>query len=131
MAELRHNLPEAFKDFRAFFYDLVQRTMKATDNPAEIKMKMESEINTKLRLLEVEMMNAKRKLLAHGYGAPILLLAGSLGIYSSGINYHEVLSLFVGSQGLIKTLMTYNDVIAEKEKASLNPVYFLWKAQEK
>jgi hypothetical protein len=129
LAEIRYSLPEAFKDFRAFLFDLVKRVMNSTNNPAESKFKIESEINSKLRLLEVEMGNANRKLRSHGVVTPIALMAGSLSLYPLGIDYAHLITVLTGAGGFIKTVTTLSDVVGDKKKAALNPVYFLWKAQ--
>lgn len=129
--DVRNQIPEAFKDFRAFLFELVRETMKNTDNPAEFKYKVDNEINTMLRKLSVEMNNAKSKWRFQGIAAPLILLTGSLTLFSSGIDYSRLLSTLLGSGGLIKGLTTWNDVSADKNKSSLNPVYFLWKAQQR
>lgn len=129
--EVRNQIPEAFKDFRALLFEIVKKTMNATDNPAEIKFKIDSELNSLLRKLDVEMQNAQRKWKFQGIGTPIVMLIGSLSLYSpSGIDYSNLLSTLLGSGGLIKSLVTWNNVSASKKEASLNPVYFLWKAKK-
>lgn len=130
LADVRDQIPEAFIDFRAFLFDLVKRTMKNIDDPTEIKFRIESEINAKLRQLSTEMSNAKRKWEFHGVAAPLLLLAGSFSFFSSGIDYSQFISALLGSGGAIKSLTTFGDVKSDKDKAALNPVYFLWKAQK-
>jgi hypothetical protein len=129
--DVRNQVPEAFKDFRAFLFELVMNTMKSTDNPAEFKFKVDNELNAMMRKLCVEMNNAKSKWRFQGIGAPLILLTGSLTLLSSGIDYSKLLSTFLGSGGLIQSLNTWNNVSAEKNKSSLNPVYFLWKAQQR
>lgn len=128
--EIRNNIPTAFTDFRAYLYDIVVRTMKSTDNPAEFKHRIDSEINSLMRKLNSEMENAKRKWTFHGVASPIVMLTGSLGLFSSGIDYSQLLSTLLGSGGLIQGLKTWSDIKSDRGKASLNPVYFLWKAQQ-
>lgn len=128
--EVRNQMPSAFVDFRAFLFDLVVKTMKSTDNPAEFKHRIDSEINSLMRKLNVEMENAKRKWSFQGVTAPLVMLTGSLGLFSSGIDYSKLLSTLLGSGGLIQSLRTWSDVSADKSKATLNPVYFLWKVQQ-
>lgn len=128
--DVRNQIPEAFKDFRAFLFELVTKTMKSTDNPAELKFILDNELNKMMRQLSVEMNNAKSKWRFEGIAAPLIILTGSLTLLSSGIDYSKLLSTFLGSGGLIKGLNTWNNVRADKNKSSLNPVYFLWKAQQ-
>jgi hypothetical protein len=127
--DVRNQIPEAFKDFRAFLFELVNKTMKSTDNPAEFKFKIDSEINKMMRQLSIEMKNAKNKWRFQGIAAPLIMLTGSLSLLSSGIDYSKLLSTFLGSGGLIQGLNTWNNVSSDKNKSLLNPVYFLWKAQ--
>lgn len=128
--DVRNQIPEAFIDFRAFLFELVMMTMRSTDNPAEIKFKLDNEISKKMRQLSIEMKNAKSKWRFQGVAAPLIMLTGSLTLLSSGIDYSKLLSTFLGSGGLIQSLNTWSNVSADKNKSSLNPVYFLWKAQE-
>lgn len=127
---VRNQIPEAFKEFRAFLFELVTRTMKSTDNPVELKYKIDSEMNSMMRKLNIEMNNAKRKWNFHGVAAPLILLTGSLSFYSSGIDFSKLLTPLLGTGGIIKTITTWSDVISDKRKASVNPVYFLWEAQK-
>lgn len=129
--DVRNQIPEAFKDFRSFLFELVKKTMKSTNNPAEFKYSVDNEINTMMRKLSVEMNNAKRKWKFQGIAAPLILLTGSLTLMSSGIDFSKMLSTFIGSGGVIHSLNTWNNVSADKNKSSLNPVYFLWKAQQR
>jgi len=129
--DVRNQVPEAFKDFRAFLFELVMKAMKSTDNPAEFKFKVDNEINALMRKLNVEMKNAKNKWRFQGIAAPLVMLTGSLTLLSSGIDYSKLLSTFLGSGGLIQSLNTWNNVSADENKSSLNPVYFLWKAQQR
>lgn len=129
--EVRNNIPTAFKDFRAHLFDFVLRTMKNTDNPIEIKHSIDREMNTLMRKLNSEMTNANRKWNYQGLAAPVIMLTGSLGLFSSGIDYSQLVSTLLGSGGLIQGLNTWSDIKSDKDKASLNPVYFLWKAQQK
>jgi hypothetical protein len=129
--DVRNQVPEAFKDFRAFLFELVMKTMKSTDNPAEFKFKVDNEINKMIRQLSVEMNNSKNKWRFQGIAAPLIMLTGSLTLLSSGIDYSKLLSTFLGSGGLIQSLNTWNNVTADKNKSTLNPVYFLWKAQQR
>jgi hypothetical protein len=128
--EVRNQIPEAFKDFRALLFELVTKTMKNTNNPAEFKFKIDSEIASLLRKLNVEMKNAKNKWNIQGLAAPLTLLTGSLAMYSSGIDYTKLLTTALGTGGVIQSLKTWNDVRADKNKASLNPILFLWKSQK-
>ena len=128
--EVRNNIPTAFTDFRAFLFDIVIKTMKSTDNPAEFKHRVDSEISSLMRKLNSEMENAKRKWIFQGVAAPIILLTGSLSLFSSGIDYSKLLFTLLGSSGIAQGFKTWSDSKSDKDKASLNPVYFLWKAQQ-
>src|SRR5258706_204822 len=129
--DVRNQKPEAFNDFRAFLFELVLKTMKSTDNNAEFKFKIDSEIASLMRKLNVEMESARKKFNAHGIVSPLFLMTAALTLYSSGIDYLKLLSTFMGSGGLIQTYKTWSDVSADRSKAVLNPVYFLWKVQQK
>ncbi|MBA3985221.1 MAG: hypothetical protein H0X63_01250 [Flavobacteriales bacterium] len=83
-----------------------------------------------MRKLNSEMENAKRKWSFQGVAAPIVMLTGSLSLFSSGIDYSQLLSTLLSSGGLVQGLKTWSDSKSDKDKASLNPVYFLWKAQQ-
>jgi hypothetical protein len=128
--EARTKIPEAFKEFRMFLYELVNKTMKATDNPDEIKFKIDAEIVSMQRKLKVEMKNAQRKWKFHGVAAPVLVGLGSLSLYSSAIDYSTLISTLLGTGGAIRSLTTWADVKSDKKKAEVNPVYFLWKVQQ-
>jgi hypothetical protein len=128
--DVRNQVPEVFKDFRAFLFELVMKTMKSTDNPAEFKFKIDNEISSMMRKLNVEMSNAKSKWRFQGVATPLIMLTSSLTLLSSGLDYSQLLSTFLGSGGLIQGLNTWSNVRIDEKKASLNPVYFLWKAQQ-
>lgn len=128
--DIRNNIPTAFTDFRAFLFDLVIKTMKSTDNPAVFKHRIDSEISSLMRKLNSEMENARRKWTFQGVASPVVMLTGSLGLFSSGIDYSQLLSTLLGSGGLIQGLKTWSDSKSDKDNASLNPVYFLWKAKQ-
>jgi hypothetical protein len=128
--EARTQIPEAFREYRAFLYELVNKTMKATDNPAEIKFRIDSKILSMQRMLTAEMKSAKRKWNFQGVATPIVLGLGSLSLHASNIDYPTLVSTLAGAGGLIQSLNTWSDVKSEKQKAEVNPVYFLWKTQQ-
>ncbi len=128
--EVRNNIPNAFTDFRAYLFNIVQNTMKSTDNPAEFKHIINKEMSSLMRKLNTEMENAKSKWTFQGVAAPIVMMTGSLGLFSSGIDYSQLISTLLGSGGLVQGLKTWSEIKSDKNTASLNPVYFLWKAQQ-
>lgn len=128
--DVRNQVPNAFLEFRAFLFDLVSKTMKATDNPAELKYKIDTEISSTMRKLKVEMENAKGKWNFQGLAAPITVVAGSLGVFALGGDYSKLISAVMSTGGVGAMLSKWSDFISDKNKAALSPVYFLWKAQQ-
>lgn len=102
LSDVRDEIPDAFKDFRAFLSDLVIKTMKNSDNPEEIKQKINSEINSMLRKLNTEINNAKNRWLFHGVAAPFIVLTSSLSLFSSDIDYSKLVSTLMGTGGVLK-----------------------------
>ncbi len=129
--DFRNDMPEIFNEFRAFLYELVKRIMSNTEDPAEIKFKIDSQIQKEFRALEIEMENIKKKWVFHGVKTPLLLVLGSLSMISSGFDYSILLSKILGSGSILKGLSASNTKKIEKNKTKLNPVYFLWKINEK
>jgi hypothetical protein len=128
--EIRTQAPDAFIEFRELLSKVVYETMKATDDPREIKYRIDKEVKAYQRKLGIEMESAKRKWNFHGVAAPIILGLGSLHLYSSGIDYSSLLGTMIGGGGLIKSLTTWADVKSDRRKAEVNPVYFLWKVNQ-
>jgi hypothetical protein len=128
--DLKIKIPNAFRDFRSLLYNIVQETMKATSDPAEIKYRIEQEVQSHLRKLQVEMSSANTKALFHGLAIPTAVLAGSLGLISSGINYAELAVAATSSGALSKGLHALSNLITDKKAGTLNPTYFLWKVQQ-
>jgi hypothetical protein len=116
LADVRYNLPDAFKDFRAFMFDLVSKTMKNTNDPAEIRFRIDSEIKSKLKLLRVEMGNAKRKMLIHGVATPAVLLAGSLSLYPFNVGYSQLISTLMGTGGIARSITVWSDIVGTKRR---------------
>lgn len=127
--EIRNQIPQSFNDFRYFLYELVVKTMKSTNNPDEIKYKIDQEVNSMFNKLQVEINNVERKWKVHGLAAPIIAGIGTLSLSSSGIDYAKIYSFLLGTMGGIKSLTTFFDTRSDKEKLELNPVYFMWKAK--
>lgn len=66
-----------------------------------------------------------------GIAAPIVAAVGSLGLMASGIDYSKLVSILLSAGTGIKTLTTWYDVLSDKDKATLNPTFFVWKALQK
>ncbi len=128
--DIKNEMPAAFLEFRNYAYDIVNKAMKSTDDTAELKYAIDKEIQSKMRLLKTELENAKYKWRFNGIATPLVVLTGSMGLFTAGINYADVGTALLGSGGLIKMISTWAEVRGDKNKSALNPVYFLWKAQQ-
>ncbi len=128
LLDVKRAVPNAFKDFRYYLFELVSKTMKLTDDPHELKFRIDSQINSMIRKMEIEMESAKRKMVIHGIVAPVVVAAGSLGLFTSGMDVLQVAGAVMGTSGAVATLRTLSDVKSDKDKAIINnQMYFLWK----
>ncbi len=128
--EVRNQIPNAFIEFRAFLYEIVTKAMKATNDPAELKLIIESKIHRKISSLEVEMSNANKNFMFKGVAASLTLLFGALGIYSIGFDFSTLIGEAVGSGAVVNGLKAAADISTKRNNAKLNPAYFLWKARQ-
>lgn len=128
--DIRSQIPEAFKEFRAFLFELVEKTTNSYEGNELINFKIDKEITSLMRKLTTELANAKRKWVFKGLTTPIVMLTGSMGLFSSGIDYSQLFSTILGSGGVIQGIKTWSDSKSEERITSLNPAYFLWKAQQ-
>ena len=67
-------------------FDLVTKTMKLSDDPIEFKYRVDLQVTSMIRNMEVEMKIAKRKMIVHGIASPLIVASESLGLFTSGID---------------------------------------------
>ncbi|NOQ72003.1 MAG: hypothetical protein GQ574_08375 [Crocinitomix sp.] len=128
--DIREKIPNAFIDFRSFLFDLVKEAIKRTNDPAELDYLINSKINPLLRGLNVEMANAKRRFNFQGVATPLIMATGSLGLFALDVDFSSLLAAVMGSGGGVQTVKSFGTKISNQEQAKLNPMYFLWQAQQ-
>ncbi len=120
--EIRSQIPQAFLDFRYFLFEILNKAKSQSTDIKEIKYIVKSEINKRLHGLEVEINNANRKAILQAISSTVMLF-GSLQLSS--------FSTLLGSGGVINGISTISNLIEKRKNASINPLYFLWKANQK
>jgi hypothetical protein len=109
--EIRQEIPAAFREFRALMFTLHQEIKSKGYNSAEAIVHIEKTLIPLQRKIEVEMRNAVRKSRYKWVDKFLSILSGN----------------FTASGTLTQPL---SDLANEKQSATLNSAYFLWKAQQ-
>ena len=129
LCELRTAMPQAFADFRARMFQIVQAIhSEEGSHPSEIRLRVEREVVPHLRELDAEIQSALSKARVLGLGAP---LASGIGVLTGAIFAAPISTLLtLGMAGAGIGLKAISEATAAKKKAERHPFYFLWKAQD-
>jgi hypothetical protein len=125
--EVRNQSPTAFNEFRWYMLELVTKLMTEHSDQQEIKYRIERDVQSKMRALTVEMENTKNKMRFEGVAGPLAMFTGSIGLGLTNFDWNHILSTMLTASGVVQSASAWAAVKGEKNKASLNSVYFLWK----
>ena len=127
LQEIRDQMPNAFKDFRARLYEIVSMGMQnGVESAVDLHVRIEKEIVPSLRNLESELNAETKRNRILGYGAPALAAIGSL--IGTIVNHPIPEYITLGSTAV--SLTAAADSMRIKEKLKGSPFYFLWKANK-
>lgn len=128
LLDLRNELPEAFREFRARLVSIVRQTANAdsTDALEMAREQVELLLLPAMRGLEAEMRAAAKKAKIMGYGLPAVAAVATLVGATVGASFNPIILAATGA-GVIKVVA---DLAGAREKASGSPFYFVWRAKQ-
>ena len=129
LESLRSSMPNAFTDFRARLFELIQVAKKeGVEDEAELAVRVELEIIPSIRSLDAEQKAALNRVGIIGVGGPLVSAVAVLSGFMLSAPGTAVLAAACGGlYTALKELSAYREAQA---KAQAQPFYFLWRAQE-
>jgi hypothetical protein len=127
LTELRHAMPEAFREFRRRLADVAHKGSREGMTQQDLNATVEREVTPQLRLLSSEMEAAARKARIIGYGASSLVAVGSMGALLAGALPPVVIG--AAATGLIPAISAAAEYAHKERQLRSNPFFFLWNAR--
>lgn len=129
LESLRSSMPNAFTDFRARLFELIEMAKKeGVEDEAELAVRVEREIIPSIRSLDAEQKAALNKAGIIGVGVPLVSAVAVLS--GSMLSAPAAAILAAGCGGLYTALKELSAYREAQAKAQAQPFYFLWRAQE-
>ncbi|MBC7819029.1 MAG: hypothetical protein IAG10_19240 [Planctomycetaceae bacterium] len=128
LADLREQLPDAFRDLRGKLHDLVTSGRDDAQSEEELSERVESGIISQLRSIDSEMKAALSRAKILYCGIPIVTAIGSLVANRVGVDPR----LLIGgaTAAAVKILTETASKAQTISKLEGHPFYFLWKARQ-
>jgi len=128
LQELRHQMPNAFLEFRARLLEIVDQSLNQADlDSLDLRSKVDREVVPQIRALQSELESSAKKSAVLGVAMPVLSAIGVLAGWYLGVR-PEVL-LVPGLAGPAATITAAADFVSTRAKLRGHPFFFLWKAQ--
>lgn len=131
LLELRHQMPNAFLDFRNQMFEIILELHKEGADQRILETKLQQKVNPIVRSLDVEINNSLRKAKILGTGVPIVSAVGAWGLWQAGVDITQLQNILLGGLSVSAGLKILIDRMNERDKSQINPFYYLWKVKKK
>jgi hypothetical protein len=126
LADLREEMPDAFRDFRGRILEVVNAARDEVQSDVELRQRVEREIVPELRFLDAEINAALSRAKVLQLGIPIASAVAALAGLKLGVDAKWILGGL--SAASLKVLVETASKVETMAKVKGHPFYFLWKA---